>query len=415
MALTYKITKPSALKASVSLPASKSISNRALILNALAKGDTNLLSNISDCDDTNVMLKALSFESNDINIGAAGTSMRFLTAFLSTTPGTWNITGSERMKQRPIKILVDALRKIGADIEYTENEGFPPLRINGKELDGGEIELDGSVSSQYISALLMIAPKLKNGLSLRLTGEVISKPYIKMTLSMMNEFGIESRIEGNLIEVKPQTYRKTAYEIENDWSGASYWYEMAAINKGGEIELKGLRKNSTQGDSKIAEMFKKYGVNTDYTESGVTLSYDKSLECTDDTVEIDFVEQPDMAQTFVVTSCALNRKFHFCGLRSLKIKETDRIAALITELKKLGYALTEPKDGELAWDGAKLLPQRDAAIDTYEDHRMALSFAPFSLTNGSINIRNPHVVSKSYPDFWNDITKAGFAIEESDQ
>ena len=415
MALTYKITKPSALKASVSLPASKSISNRALILNALAKGDTNLLSNISDCDDTNVMLKALSFESNDINIGAAGTSMRFLTAFLSTTPGTWNITGSERMKQRPIKILVDALRKIGADIEYTENEGFPPLRINGKELDGGEIELDGSISSQYISALLMIAPKLKNGLSLRLTGEVISKPYIKMTLSMMNEFGIESRIDGNLIEVKPQTYRKTAYEIESDWSGASYWYEMVAINKGGEIELKGLRKNSTQGDSKIAEMFKKYGVNTDYTESGVTLSYDKSLECTDDTVEIDFVEQPDMAQTFVVTSCALNRKFHFCGLRSLKIKETDRIAALITELKKLGYALTEPKDGELAWDGAKLLPQRDAAIDTYEDHRMALSFAPFSLTNGSINIRNPHVVSKSYPDFWNDITKAGFAIEESDQ
>ncbi|MBP5136017.1 MAG: 3-phosphoshikimate 1-carboxyvinyltransferase [Paludibacteraceae bacterium] len=415
MALTYKITKPSALKASVSLPASKSISNRALILNALAKGDTNLLSNISDCDDTNVMLKALSFESNDINIGAAGTSMRFLTAFLSTTPGTWNITGSERMKQRPIKILVDALRKIGADIEYTENEGFPPLRINGKELDGGEIELDGSVSSQYISALLMIAPKLKNGLSLRLTGEVISKPYIKMTLSMMNEFGVESRIDGNLIEVKPQTYRKTAYEIESDWSGASYWYEMVAINKGGEIELKGLRKNSTQGDSKIAEMFKKYGVNTDYTESGVTLSYDKSLECTDDTVEIDFVEQPDMAQTFVVTSCALNRKFHFCGLRSLKIKETDRIAALITELKKLGYALTEPKDGELAWDGAKLLPQSDAAIDTYEDHRMALSFAPFSLTNGSINIRNPHVVSKSYPDFWNDITKAGFAIEESDQ
>lgn len=415
MALTYKITKPSALKASVSLPASKSISNRALILNALAKGDTNLLSNISDCDDTNVMLKALSFESNDINIGAAGTSMRFLTAFLSTTPGTWNITGSERMKQRPIKILVDALRKIGADIEYTENEGFPPLRINGKELDGGEIELDGSVSSQYISALLMIAPKLKNGLSLRLTGEVISKPYIKMTLSMMNEFGVESRIDGNLIEVKPQTYRKTAYEIESDWSGASYWYEMVAINKGGEIELKGLRKNSTQGDSKIAEMFKKYGVNTDYTESGVTLSYDKSLECTDDTVEIDFVKQPDMAQTFVVTSCALNRKFHFCGLRSLKIKETDRIAALITELKKLGYALTEPKDGELAWDGAKLLPQRDAAIDTYEDHRMALSFAPFSLTNGSINIRNPHVVSKSYPDFWNDITKAGFAIEESDQ
>ncbi|MBP5741827.1 MAG: 3-phosphoshikimate 1-carboxyvinyltransferase, partial [Paludibacteraceae bacterium] len=303
MALTYKITKPSALKASVSLPASKSISNRALILNALAKGDTNLLSNISDCDDTNVMLKALSFESNDINIGAAGTSMRFLTAFLSTTPGTWNITGSERMKQRPIKILVDALRKIGADIEYTENEGFPPLRINGKELDGGEIELDGSVSSQYISALLMIAPKLKNGLSLRLTGEVISKPYIKMTLSMMNEFGVESRIDGNLIEVKPQTYRKTAYEIESDWSGASYWYEMVAINKGGEIELKGLRKNSTQGDSKIAEMFKKYGVNTDYTESGVTLSYDKSLECTDDTVEIDFVEQPDMAQTFVVTSC----------------------------------------------------------------------------------------------------------------
>ena len=222
MALTYKITKPSALKAVVALPASKSISNRALILNALAQGETNQLANISDCDDTNVMLKALTFKSNDINIGAAGTSMRFLTAFLSATPGTWSITGSERMKQRPIKILVEALRKIGADIEYIGNEGFPPLKINGKDLEGGEIELDGSVSSQYISALLMIAPKLKKGLCLKLTGEVISKPYIKMTLSMMKDFGIESCFSDNIIEVKPQAYRKTAYEIESDWSGASY-------------------------------------------------------------------------------------------------------------------------------------------------------------------------------------------------
>jgi 3-phosphoshikimate 1-carboxyvinyltransferase len=414
MALTYKITKPSALKATVSLPASKSISNRALILNALAQGDTNLLTNISDCEDTNVMLKALTFTSNDINIGAAGTSMRFLTAFLSATPGTWSITGSERMKQRPIKILVEALRKIGADIEYIGNEGFPPLKINGKELEGGEIELDGSVSSQYISALLMIAPKLKKGLCLKLTGEVISKPYIKMTLSMMKDFGIESRFSGNIIEVKPQAYRKTAYEIESDWSGASYWYEMMAISKSGEIRLKGLRKNSTQGDSLIAEYFKNYGINTEYTADGVTLTYDQSLTSADDTIEIDFVEQPDMAQTFVVTSCALNRKFHFCGLRSLKIKETDRIAALTNELRKLGYVLSEPKDGELAWDGTRADTQANAAIDTYEDHRMALSFAPFSLTGASICVRNPQVVSKSYPDFWNDIAKAGFTIEETD-
>ena len=414
MALTYKITKPSALKAVVALPASKSISNRALILNALAQGETNQLANISDCDDTNVMLKALTFKSNDINIGAAGTSMRFLTAFLSATPGTWSITGSERMKQRPIKILVEALRKIGADIEYIGNEGFPPLKINGKDLDGGEIELDGSVSSQYISALLMIAPKLKKGLCLKLTGEVISKPYIKMTLSMMKDFGIESRFSDNIIEVKPQAYRKTAYEIESDWSGASYWYEMMAISKSGEIKLKGLRKNSTQGDSLIAEFFMKYGINTEYTADGVTLTYDHSLTSADDTIEIDFVEQPDMAQTFVVTSCALNRKFHFYGLRSLKIKETDRIAALTNELRKLGYVLSEPKDGELAWDGTTCEQSEHDAIDTYEDHRMALSFAPFSLTGASICVRNPQVVSKSYPDFWNDIAKAGFIIEETD-
>lgn len=414
MALTYKITKPSALKAVVALPASKSISNRALILNALAQGETNQLANISDCDDTNVMLKALTFTSNDINIGAAGTSMRFLTAFLSATPGTWSITGSERMKQRPIKILVEALRKIGADIEYIGNEGFPPLKINGKDLEGGEIELDGSVSSQYISALLMIAPKLKKGLCLKLTGEVISKPYIKMTLSMMKDFGIESRFSGNIIEVKPQAYRKTAYEIESDWSGASYWYEMMAISKSGEIKLKGLRKNSTQGDSLIAEFFMKYGINTEYTADGVTLTYDQSLTSADDTIEIDFVEQPDMAQTFVVTSCALNRKFHFYGLRSLKIKETDRIAALTNELRKLGYVLNEPKDGELAWDGTRADTQANAVIDTYDDHRMALSFAPFSLTGASICVRNPQVVSKSYPDFWNDIAKAGFIIEETD-
>ena len=414
MALTYKITKPSALKAAVSLPASKSISNRALILNALAQGDTNQLTNISDCDDTNVMLKALTCKSNDRNIGAAGTSMRFLTAFLSATPGTWSITGSERMKQRPIKILVEALRKIGADIEYIGNEGFPPLKINGKDLDGGEIELDGSVSSQYISALLMIAPKLKKGLCLKLTGEVISKPYIKMTLSMRKDFGIESCFSDNIIEVKPQAHRKTAYEIESDWSGASYWYEMMAINKGGEIKLKGLRKNSTQGDSLIAEFFMKYGINTEYTADGVTLTYDHSLTSADDTIEIDFVEQPDMAQTFVVTSCALNRKFHFYGLRSLKIKETDRIAALTNELRKLGYVLSEPKDGELAWDGTRADTQANAVIDTYDDHRMALSFAPFSLTGASICVRNPQVVSKSYPDFWNDIAKAGFIIEETD-
>ena len=202
--------------------------------------------------------------------------------------------------------------------------------------------------------------------------------------------------------------------MENDWSASSYWYEMMAISKSGEIKLKGLRKNSTQGDSLIAEFFMKYGINTEYTADGVTLTYDHSLTSADDTIEIDFVEQPDMAQTFVVTSCALNRKFHFYGLRSLKIKETDRIAALTNELRKLGYVLSEPKDGELAWDGTRADTQANAVIDTYDDHRMALSFAPFSLTGASICVRNPQVVSKSYPDFWNDIAKAGFIIEETD-
>lgn len=381
------------------LCASKSISNRVLIMNALANGDVSLLSNLAVCDDTDVMLRALTEMSHEINIGAAGTSMRFLTAYLSTCEGeTHLITGTERMKNRPISLLVEVLRSLGADISYVEKEGFPPLQIKGKCLEGGSIEIKGDVSSQYISALLMIAPKLKKGLQLKLIGKVISRPYILMTLSLMKEFGIESFWDEktNVINVPHQNYVSCPYVVENDWSGASYWYEFLAVQGSGEIVLSGLREQSTQGDQKISTLFSQLGVDTKYTDDGIILTATGERV---EQMEYDFVEQPDMAQTFVVACCLLGIPFHFYGLQSLKIKETDRIFALKNELKKVGFVIEEPCEGELQWKGLKCEQQNPIIIETYEDHRMAMSFAPVAI-KFPIIIHHPEVVSKSYPIFW---------------
>lgn len=407
--MEYRITSSPLLKnISIKLPASKSISNRALIINALAK-NIQPINNLSDCDDTDVMQAALHNESEVLNIGAAGTAMRFLTAYLSITPGEWTLTGSERMKQRPIKILVNALRSIGASIDYKEKEGYPPLHIKGKHLEGGGISLEGGISSQYISALLMIAPSLTNGLKLEISGNLISTPYVRLTLKLMKDFGVNAVWENNTISIPPQNYHTIPFCVEADWSAASYWYEMAALDENSQIGLQGLFTNSYQGDSKVAVLFKQLGVSTRFTEDGIIITGGgKKTE----RFEYDFINEPDLVQTFAVTCSMLDIPFHFKGVQSLKIKETDRIEALRKELKKLGILLEESDGTSLIWTGKRSEPISNPVIDTYEDHRMAMSFMPVALINKQITIRNPHVVSKSYPSFWKDLRSSGFAIQE---
>ncbi|MHB9056576.1 MAG: 3-phosphoshikimate 1-carboxyvinyltransferase [Paludibacteraceae bacterium] len=393
---------PDNINLEINLPASKSISNRALILNALSYSPYGV-ENLSDCDDTRAMVSVFDSNSNRFDVGAAGTSMRFLTAFLAKTVGEWTITGSERMKQRPIRILVDALNKLGGKIEYIEKEGFPPLRIFGSALTGGEIELDGSVSSQYISALMMIAPYMQKGLTIRLQGNVVSKPYIQMTLKMMEDFGVKVDFTDNAISIKPQSYTPTLFQVESDWSAASYWYEILSLAGKGKIILNGLKNNSYQGDSQIAEIFKNFGIETEYSENKVILKTNPKPETRNPKMFLnDFTNIPDLAQTVVVTCCLSNTPFRFSGLESLKIKETNRISALIMELRKLGFVLYEPAEGELTWEGERCEANENPVIDTYDDHRMAMAFAPAALVI-PIKIANPKVVSKSYPNFWNDL------------
>lgn len=397
------------LKASVHLPASKSICNRALILNALSYSPYDI-QNLSDCDDTQVLVQALNSNERDFDIKAAGTAMRFLTAFLSKVVGEWTITGTERMKNRPIKILVDALNALGARVEYMEKEGYPPLRIFGSAMKGGEISLAGGVSSQYISALLMVAPLMENGLTLQLEGSIISKPYINLTLQLMEQFGVKANWNGQTIRVLPQEYTPIRFTVESDWSAASYWYSMMALSRTAEIELLGLFTNSLQGDAAGAKLFAQLGVSTTFTDRGVILKQTGNVT---KKLNYNFVNEPDLAQTFVVTCVLLHIPFRFTGLQSLKIKETDRIEALKTELRKLGYLLTDSRDSILEWNGERCAPDPHPVIATYEDHRMAMAFAPAALVYPEgIEIEDPEVVSKSYPRYWEDLKMAGFGIEK---
>lgn len=415
--MQYIVKAPNRIKAEINLPASKSISNRVLVIHSLSGGNATL-HNLSDCDDTQVMINALRDMPEVIDIKAAGTAMRFMSAYLSVTEGEHVITGTERMKHRPIGVLVDALRRLGADIEYVGEQGYPPLRIRGKQLEGGTLEVPGNISSQYISALLMIGPALRNGLELRLTGDIISRPYIDLTLHVMHEFGCKIEWSSvDTISVKPQRYDDREYVVENDWSASSYWYEMLALSKDKEngIVLPGLRDASRQGDSVVRYLYSLLGVKTAFknddhgqnTKVALTRHFSALTR-----MDYDFINQPDLAQTFVVTCCALGIPFHFTGLASLKIKETDRIEALKTEMRKLGYVLRDVNDCELEWDGARCEAEDNPSIDTYEDHRMAMSFAPLAITLGCIRINNPEVVSKSYPNYWDDLRKAGFEITE---
>ena len=413
--MKIRITAPESIHATIQLPSSKSISNRVLIMNALANSN-HQPENLSDCDDTQVMIRALQAQPDEtIDIMAAGTAMRFLTAYFSVTPGTRTITGTERMKQRPIGILVDALRGLGADIEYVENEGFPPLRITGKTLSGSHITLPGNVSSQYISALLMIGPKLENGLNITLTGTIISLPYINMTLQLMADFGAKAAwVNDHELRVEPQPYRPIPYYIESDWTAASYWLQITALSKDAEVTLPGLFKKSYQGDSKMAEYFCLLGATPLHKDDNVTLVKPTYKDISMAThINYDFTNQPDLAQTFVVTCALQNTTFRFSGLQSLKIKETDRMAALIREMRKLGYVLHEAEGSILYWKGERCERSYEA-IDTYEDHRMAMAFAPACLVMNNICINNPQVVSKSYPHYWDDLKTAGFIIEEEE-
>jgi 3-phosphoshikimate 1-carboxyvinyltransferase len=406
--MKYNVSAPKETSSySVLLPTSKSISNRALILNALAYS-SKPINNLSDSDDTQLLIKALQSDSSKFDVGAAGTTMRFLTAFLSKIVGEWTITGSERMKQRPIKLLVEALNKLGAKIEYIEKEGYPPLRIFGSALEGGDLELAGDVSSQYISALLMIAPSMKNGLRLTLTGEIISRPYILLTLKMMETFGVKSYWKDNVITVPEGNYQPTDFTVEADWSAVSYWYETAALNKGCRLTLKGVKRYSEQGDSKVAELFTQLGVGSKFTKNGWVLSNTEKIV---NQFNYNFIEQPDLAQTFAVTCCCLGVPFKFTGLQTLKIKETDRINALIDELKKLGFVLKSNNVDNLVWDGTTCEKDDIPCIATYKDHRMAMAFAPAVSSVGNIEVDDPAVVSKSYPKFWDHLKEFGYVIE----
>lgn len=412
--MIYAISKnKKTIDAIIDLPSSKSISNRALIINALNYSPYPL-QNLADSDDTVVMLEALNSNSNKFDIGHAGTAMRFLTAFLAKIVGEWEITGSERMQQRPISILVDALKSLGAKIEYIKNEGFPPLKIYGSHLTGKTIELDGSVSSQYISALLLIAPTVENGLTLKLKGEITSRSYIDLTLKLMEKFGIQYRWEENEISVPEQKYFAREYTIEADWSGASYWYEILSLCDSGKILLKNLVLDSLQGDANIAGWFTQFGVNSSQKSDGVLLV--KSENISPEKLIHDFIENPDVAQTMACLCVAKKIPFHFSGLKTLKIKETDRISALQNELAKFGAELTEPASGELTWNGTinQNLIVENPVIETYHDHRMALAFAPMSVAGFPLQISDPMVITKSYPGFWEDLKKAGFTVSVID-
>lgn len=405
----YTLRAPDHIDTVIQLPSSKSISNRVLIMNQLS-GSKMQLDNLSDCDDTRVMLKALNNRSEITDIHAAGTAMRFLTAYYASTDNRTILTGTERMKHRPISILVETLQGLGADIQYMDKKGFPPLRISGRRLAGGETTLPGNVSSQYISALMMIAPYMENGLKIHIEGDIISQSYIVLTMELMKLFGAKISQEGDrTLNIQPSTYTGGAFTVESDWSAASYWYEIVALAPGSDhsVELPHLHHDSLQGDSQVSRLFEPLGVRTTYRDNAVRLSKG-GARC--ETYEADLSNQPDLAQTIVVTCAMLKIPFHITGLQTLRIKETDRIKALVTELRKLGVNLQKKNGDTLIWNGKTETPEASPMIDTYEDHRMAMAFAPCAFSHERLSINNPEVVSKSYPHFWKDLLHAGFTI-----
>jgi 3-phosphoshikimate 1-carboxyvinyltransferase len=394
----------------VKLPASKSISNRLLILNKLSK-KPGKLSNLSESDDTRVLMNFLETEENNINIGHAGTAMRFLTAFLSIQEGSHHLTGSDRMLKRPIKELVDALIRMGASISYLGEEGYPPLSIHGRSLEGGDIDIDSSISSQYISALMMIGPVLRNGLMINLENEMVSSSYINLTREIMLELGIPVEYSGKTIQIPYHEFDGKDITIEADWSAASYWFAMAAMADRVELEINGLTKQSCQGDAILPNLFAGLGVTTEYIPHGIML---KRAKRKIHELRYDFRNNPDLVQTMVVVCGMLDLPFQFSGTQTLKIKETDRIIALQQEMARLGIILeVDPEGTWIRWKGKKRAKRGPSpAIKTYQDHRMAMAFAPVAMKVPGLIIEEPEVVHKSYPRFWEDLLELGFAIRE---
>jgi len=391
------------------IPSSKSISNRMLIIRSLSEFSVGL-KNLSDSDDTYVLKKALEETEAIKDVGHAGTAMRFLTAYLATIPGEFTLTGSHRMKERPIGSLVTALKKLGAEIEYLENEGFPPLSISGGAIRGGDIGIEAGISSQFISALMMIGPVLEGGLKVRLKGDVVSATYIEMTLSLMNRCGIGATFDGNQLVIPEKPYVLDDFSVESDWSGASYWYQIAALMPGSSIKLPYLIPQSLQGDAVLVDIFEPLGVKSYFQEDGVLLN-SHTID-RPDSFEYDFTGCPDLVQTCAVTLCSMGIPFRLSGTRTLRVKETDRIAALESELKKFGFMLSSHEAGEwIGWDGSLCDPVADPVIQTFHDHRMAMAFAPMAIGKSQIAIEDPGVVTKSYPGFWDDLVKAGFGID----
>ena len=403
------LLKKSKIKAfsRLQITGSKSESNRALLLQALYNCLT--IQNLSNSDDSKLMINALSSKATNIDIHHAGTAMRFLTAYYAVNMGkTTILTGSERMQQRPIKILVDALNSLGADIGYIKNEGYPPLLIKGRQLSKKIVYLKSDISSQYISALLLIAPSLKNGLELHLEGKITSLPYIKMTLALLDEMGVETKFEGNVIEVLPLSNQVSKiFTVESDWSSASYYYSILALSPvGTQIDLSDYKSKSLQGDAVLCNIYKKLGVDSSF--SGTILSLKKVQRPLPACLALDLSDTPDIAQTIVVSCLGLEIDCDLTGLNTLKIKETDRLVALKNEIKKLGSELKITGNSLHLNNVASL--NCDVHIATYNDHRMAMAFAPLAL-RASLYIENAEVVSKSYPNFWEDLKSLGFKFQ----
>lgn len=404
--------KNNTIKGTVQLTGSKSECNRALIIQALSNGKVKV-NNISNAADTAVLTEALELSKQHkkeqiiIDIGPAGTAMRFLTSYLSLLKGSFLLTGTKRMQERPIGILTSALQELGAEIHFEKEIGYPPLKINGGMTQKlNEININGNISSQYITSLLLIAPSLPKGLTLNIKGELTSKPYVTMTLNMMSEAGIKYTWVDNRIQIAHQEYRDCILTIEPDWSAASYWYALVALSKSAEVLLKGLKKDSLQGDSALVDIMPHFGVSTTFLEKGVLL---QKKEIRSDKTLFDFKACPDIAQTIVVIATALKKDISLSGLETLKIKETDRVAALQNEIAKYGGQLIEEKDVyHLRTKNVNF--SSGLQFSTYEDHRMAMAFAPLALMGVEIKIEDPDVVNKSYPDFWKDLQKVGFEI-----
>lgn len=403
------------LKGHVKLDGSKSISNRALIIQALTPNPA-AIHHLSTSDDTRALQNILESSGPEYDTGAAGTTFRFLTAYLAAQKKSCILTGSERMKNRPIGYLVEALRHLGADIEYLEKEGYPPLKFNPANLDKNhELTIATDVSSQFISALLLIAPTLPKGLTLHLEGDMVSRSYIELTLHIMEYYGVTHQWDGLKITVPPQEYQRKEFTVEADWSAASYYYGMAALVPHVDFEMEGLGQNTFQGDGILPTLYEKFGISTQFTEKGIVLKKSKDIIPTH--FEHDFIQCPDIAQTMAVTCGALGTEGLFTGLQTLSIKETDRIAALQNELGKMDVSFVKMPEKfssqtqkEYYMVSGKVEFPEEISFPTYEDHRMAMAFAPLAMLH-PIQIEEPEVVNKSYPQFWDDLKKIGFEME----